>query len=211
MKAIHIGATVIITGHNKKANAQYDQIVGKKAIIKEIYSGNIALKVEGMNNVGSNYGYFYLSEQYIGFTIEEGEFEMSVVDKLKGSFKVVKIEFLDRAYEINYRMYEDGYEYHEGDVVVVKFARHGLGIAKIKQIFEGVTNQSAENGREIVCPVDMSKYTERESKATKIASLKNQMDKKVKELQGVALYELMAKNCPELQEMLDEYKHLINN
>lgn len=56
----------------------------------------------------------------------------------------------------------------------------------------------------------MTKYNEIKEKTQKISTLKGQMDKKVKELQGVALYELMAKNSPELQEMLDEYKQLIN-
>lgn len=56
----------------------------------------------------------------------------------------------------------------------------------------------------------MIKYNERKEKAQKISTLKGQMDKKVKELQGVALYELMAKDSPELKEMLDEYKQLIN-
>lgn len=56
----------------------------------------------------------------------------------------------------------------------------------------------------------MTKYNERKEKAQKISTLKGQMDKKVKELQGVALYELMAKDSPELKEMLDEYKQLIN-
>ena len=56
----------------------------------------------------------------------------------------------------------------------------------------------------------MTKYNERKEKAQKISTLKGQMDKKVKELQGVALYELMAKDSPELKEMLDKYKQLIN-
>ena len=56
----------------------------------------------------------------------------------------------------------------------------------------------------------MTKYNERKEKAQKISTLKGQMDKKVKELQGVVLYELMAKDSPELKEMLDEYKQLIN-
>jgi hypothetical protein len=54
----------------------------------------------------------------------------------------------------------------------------------------------------------MSKYTEREKKAKEIAKLKKQMDDKVKELQGVALYELMAQNSPELREMLDKFTQL---
>ena len=69
---------------------------------------------------------------------------------------------------------------------------------------------SDNSSREIICRIDMTKYNERKEKAQKISTLKGQMDKKVKELQGVALYGLMAKDSPELQEMLDEYKHLIN-
>lgn len=40
---------------------------------------------------------------------------------------------------------------------------------------------------------------------------KKEMDKKVKELQGLALYKMMAENSPELKSMLSEYEELANN
>ena len=42
----------------------------------------------------------------------------------------------------------------------------------------------------IVCPVDMSKYTERKEKAKEIAKLKKQMDDKVKELQSIPVFSI---------------------
>lgn len=53
-----------------------------------------------------------------------------------------------------------------------------------------------------------SKFLERDQKAKEIVNLKREMDKKVKELQGVALYEMMAQHSPELRDMLIQFKEL---
>lgn len=220
MREFDIGTVVIITGHNNRTNPEYDKIIGKKGIIKLFVNKNrIGLKVEGINNPISSFGYFYVPQNYIVIQNNEGEDNMSKINKYKGTYKIATIVFLDnnngRVY--NYRLYNDGVEYKEEDIVVVMSAHHGMGIARIKNIYEpdahevnGILDDN-NSDREIICRIDMTKYIERKQKAEKISNLKGQMDKKVKELQGVALYELMAQNCPELQEMLNEYKRLITN
>lgn len=45
----------------------------------------------------------------------------------------------------------------------------------------------------------------------RVSQLKKEMDKKVKELQGLALYKMMAEYSPELKTMLSEYEELTNN
>lgn len=213
------GTRVIIRDDINKYNG-YPSIRGKNAIIKDAYYHNpceveYALKVDGVTNPNSNYGYFYLPESCIYLENEtiylEKETIMSNINKYKGSFRVATISFLDNSsYEVNYRLYDDGFNYKEGDIVVAKSARHGLGIAKIKCIFDTNEELVCKENREIICPIDMTKYNEREEKAKEIAKLKEDMDKKAKELQGIALYEMMAEKSPELKEMLEKYKNLVN-
>lgn len=221
MAEFSIGMTVYIIGHNNRTNSQYNNIIGREGTIMLMFNGHIGLKVKGIKNSTSSYGYFYVQKEHIQIPNKnnnEGEFDMSKINNYKGSYKIATIIFLDsdgcRWY--NYRLYNDGVEYKEGDIVAVMSAHHGIGIARIKGIYEpdapevnSVLN-SDNSSREIICRIDMTKYNERKEKAQKISTLKGQIDKKVKELQGVALYELMAKDSPELQEMLDEYKQLIN-
>lgn len=67
------------------------------------------------------------------------------------------------------------------------------------------------NIREVVCKIDMSAFHKRIKDRQRASQLKKEMDKKVKELQGLALYKMMAKNSPELKAMLSEYEELVNN
>ena len=127
----------------------------------------------------------------------------------KGKFRIALIQFLDGSKcEIHYRVYDDGFEYKEGDLVVVSPAHHDMTIARIKKIYDSDSYFSADANREVVCPIDISKYQERNNKAEEIVKLKREMDKKVKELQGVALYEVMAQHSPELRDMLTQFKEL---
>ena len=65
-------------------------------------------------------------------------------------------------------------------------------------------------GREIVSKFDMCSYEERVAKRKQAKQLKADMNKKMKEMQELAMFEMMAKENPELKEMLDAYKELIS-
>ena len=94
-----------------------------------------------------------------------------------------------------------------GDTVVVMTGHHGMAIAEVCSIGE-MPKDSVSCGREIICKVDMTAYNDRKAKAKKMAELKVEMDAKVKALQEVALYELMAEKDPELKAMLEAFKAL---
>lgn len=95
-----------------------------------------------------------------------------------------------------------------GDQVVVMTGHHGMALAEVKSIGE-LPVDSVDCGREIICKVDMAAYVERKARAEKLASLKKEMDAKVRELQSVALYEALAEKDPTLKAMLDEFKSLL--
>ena len=52
------------------------------------------------------------------------------------------------------------------------------------------------------------KYYERKEKAEKRAELKAEMDKRVKELQASAIYEMLVEKDDSLKQMLQQYKDL---
>jgi hypothetical protein len=54
----------------------------------------------------------------------------------------------------------------------------------------------------------MKAFCDRQEKRKAMAQLKKDMDKKVKELQETALYEMLAEKDPALAAMLAEYKQL---
>lgn len=124
------------------------------------------------------------------------------------NYRVAGIKFVhgyntDQTYP--YALYDE--DIIIGDTVVVMTGHHGMAIAEVRSIGE-MPKDSVTCGREIICKVDMTAYIDRKAKAKKMAELKVEMDAKVKALQEVALYELMAEKDPELKAMLEAFKAL---
>jgi hypothetical protein len=135
---------------------------------------------------------------------------------LMGHYQVYKIKFIEGTNvnrEYHYACYDDSICID--DYVVVKSANHGFGIARVVDMVVGdqVTQTMRDycnEGREIVSRFDMCSYEERVAKRKQAKQLKADMNKKMKEMQELAMFEMMAKENPELKEMLDAYKELIS-
>ena len=129
---------------------------------------------------------------------------------ITGDFKVAKIKFLNGtniSTEYEYAMFDD---YEVGDTVVVASAHHGLGIAKISAIIPREQAVTKVFEREIVSKVDMETYETRKKNRNRLQELKRQMDKRVNDLNQLALFEMLATKDNELCKMLVEYKNLMN-
>ncbi len=122
-------------------------------------------------------------------------------------YKSVGIKFLEGTNTEREYIYACYDEVHEGDYVVVKSGHHGWGLARITQVFD--SEVPVECNREIICKFDPSAHFVRIEKVKRLAEIKRDMDAKVKELQHLAIYEALAKNNPEMKELLDEFKSLI--
>lgn len=98
------------------------------------------------------------------------------------------------------------------DAVLVDTA-NGYSVAVVNEIY---TKDSYEEigcslpTREVICKIDFTAFDERKEKRAKASKLKKEMGAKVKALQEIAVFELLAEKSPELKEMLDEYKNLVD-
>lgn len=135
---------------------------------------------------------------------------------LMGNYsKICTIKFIEGTNtnrEYYYACYDDNIGLD--DYVVVKSANHGFGLAKVVDVIgDADINQMMRDycneGREIISKFDMKTYEDRVEKRKKAKQLKADMNKKMKEMQELAMFEMMAKENPELKEMLDAYKELI--
>lgn len=130
-----------------------------------------------------------------------------------GNYKRAGIKFMSR--DTSYRNCDIEYQYalydeniKAGDTVVVKTAHHGFALATVTTVSDEGLNL-IENGREIVTKVDFTAYTERHNRIERMTAIKAQMDKKVKELQNYAVYEMLAEKDENLKALLAEYKDLL--
>lgn len=134
---------------------------------------------------------------------------------MMGNYTVCTIKFIEGTNterEYHYALYDDNICC--GDYVVVKSANHGLGLAQINDIIpDGCVTQAMRDycnaGREVIAAFDMNAYNNRVEKRKKAKQLKTEMNKKMKEMQELAMFEMMAEKNPELADMLAAYKELI--
>ena len=191
-----------------------NKYAGETGVIEKEFLANsystdkkVGVRLDKHVNGTSKYGLFWFDADKIE-TIEKYESEETTT-MLKG-FRTAYISFLEgtnteRTYA--YALY--GSEIVEGDIVVVQSGHHGLGIAKVVGISpEGTNLDAVQCGREVIAKVDFSAFNARKEKAARLNELKNEMDHKVKELQNLAIYEMLADKDPALREMLDEFKSL---
>ena len=135
----------------------------------------------------------------------KGDNEMIV-----GNYRVAMVKFVqgtNTTKEYAFALFE---EYLEVDDYVLCDTAHGYSVGKIVKIINKDEYEGAEVTKEIICFVDFSDFEQRKENREKAKKLKTEMDKKMKEMQEFALYEMMAEKNPELKEMFEQYKILIN-
>lgn len=184
---------------------KYDnRFEGKKAIIENTSCGgtSVGVKIEGHYNIKSKTGLYWFDANEVE-KIEKGDKFMMFED-----FVVVGVKFLDGT-NTDKEYFYALFEYADiGDLVVVNTGHHGIALARVSSI--GVGDKSeVKYGREVIARVDETAHKDRVARRNEIARLKAEMDKKVKELQEVAIYEMLAEKDPALASMLSDFKALV--
>lgn len=138
----------------------------------------------------------------------KGNDDMSV----SGNYEVVLVKFVQGTNTTkNYAFALFDNTVVPEDTVLVDTA-NGYGVAVVKEIHDKNDYESLGCSlptREVICKIDFTAFDERKEKRAKAIKLKNDMDKMVKSLQELAVFELLAEKSPELKEMLTEYKTLL--
>ena len=128
---------------------------------------------------------------------------------LIGNYNVAMVKFLqgtNTAKGYAFALFDD--EVKVDDCVLCDTA-NGYGVAKIIEIIPKSEYEGTKVTKEIICKVDFTEFENRKENRTKALKLKSEMDKKIKEMQELAVFEMMAEKNPELKEMLEMYKGLM--
>jgi hypothetical protein len=195
-----LNAKVKITG--EKYGKKYIGMIG---VIENTSCGNTAygVRIAEYENPKSSVGLFWFAESEVEFIEREDDVMLSQNE----NFMVAGVRFLDGSNKDKEYFYALFDEYDVGDLVVVQTGHHGLALAEISSL--GWTDKErVKCSREIITRVSMDAFYSRQEKRKALAQLKKDMDKKVKELQETALYELLAEKDPALAMMLADYKKL---
>ena len=176
------------------------------------YNKTLGIRIDNSTNSDVPSGLFWLKPyevEFIDNCEENVKYESEETTTMLKGFKVAGISFLEDSNTemiYAYALYDDNIEVN--DIVVVQSGHHGIGIARVVRIDGEDAAGLVQDDREVIAKVDFTAFNERKEKAAKMEKLKKEMDRKVKELQSFAIYEMLAEKDPSLKEMLDEFKSL---
>lgn len=202
---IALGTRVRITRKCRKY-LRFD-LIGKVGIIRSNYGANLAIEFDDVKNPKSGYGYFYFNKSLITpveDNMEENDMAINTTN-ITGYTQAIRVKFIDDSSPCScvYASFEP--ELKVGDLVVVKPANHKIALARVDEILEGTDYETA---REVVSKVYTDDYNERVKVRTQVAELKAKMQERARQLQDIALYQMLAKDDPAMQALLDEYQAL---
>lgn len=129
--------------------------------------------------------------------------------KFIGNYKVALVQFLQGTNTVKgyaFALFDDDIGVND---TVLCDTSNGYGVAKVTDIIPNKEYNGVAPTKEIICKVDFSAFEQRQTNRKQAQELQKEMDKKVQEIQELALYEMMAAKDPELKEMLEHYKQLL--
>lgn len=181
-------------------------LIGECGTVRDINGSNIRVKLDNMRNPNSSYGAFYFAPGELEIIDKQMEVK-TMQNGITNYLNIAKIKFINNSDgSTTYECANFDPELKAGDICVVKSARHGFGIAKVEEIVE---QNDIVTQREIVAKVNVDAYNQRVANRAKAAELKVKMQDRVKQLQDIALYKMMAENDSTMSELLKEYQDTI--
>ena len=128
---------------------------------------------------------------------------------LVGNYRVAMVKFVQGTNTVKgyaFALFDNNIEV--GDLVLCDTS-NGYGVAKVEEIISKTDYEGTTVTKEIICKVDFTDFNNRKENRAKAVKIKAEMDKKIKEMQELTLFEMMAEKSPELKEMLEAYKGLL--
>lgn len=181
-------------------------LVNKIGTVRTVHQSNIAVVFDDVKNENSSYGYFYFLDSQLEKITDEN-MEENNMSNITNYLNIAKVKFIDNPNSCTYEYANFDPELKVGDLCVVKPAHHDMTLAKIVEI---VDCNDIKVQREIIAKVDTSAYDNRVKVRKQAAELKNKMQERAKQLQDIALYQMLAKDDPAMMELLNEYQTLAN-
>lgn len=205
-RKFEVGDRVVITAHNHYK----ENILNAVGTIESTFRlserhTQYGIKLDNYSNSKSSKGLYWF-ETY-SFKLEN-EYEREEIPMFK-NYTTVEVAFPGNPTTYSHACYDP--EIKEGDLVVVNTGHHGFALANVVSIPDEEQKREVQFGREVICRVDTSKFNARVEARKRASELKREMEKRMREAQEIALYEMLAEKDPTLKGMLDEYKAILES
>ena len=204
------GTRVLVTKCFSSKKSDYTGRVG--TVRRNAYAayGKILVDLDGIHNPYGATGSFYFKPYELAVVTIEEILDNDILEdnKMEKIINYVNLAKVRRASEQgNYTCTCANFDptLKAGDFCVVKMTNNDMYVAVVDEIIE---KTDAEVTREIVAKVDTEAYDRRVAARKEAAELKAQMEARAKQLQDIALYQMLAKDDSEMQELLNRFQNL---
>lgn len=143
---------------------------------------------------------FDIIDEFVNENMEEKN-----MNEITNYLNLARVSYVNESDKCWYQYANFEPDLEAGDLCVVNTEKDQLKVAKVIEI---VDQQDLVMTREVVAKVYTDGYNTRVECRTKAAELKSKMEARAKQLQDIALYQMLAKDDPDMAALLQEYQGL---
>ena len=183
-------------------------LIGYIGTVVDDRYGNVPVRLDGVTNTRSSYGYFYFDHrelEEVKSNNNDNKKENKNMTKITNYLNVAKVHFIGHPRACTESIANFDPDLAVNDLCVVSDNGHYI-LATVVDICEAI---GEEMMAEIVSKVYTTAYDNRVTARKAAAELKAKMEARAKKLQDIALYQMLAKDDPEMAELLKNYQDII--
>lgn len=207
--AFGVGTRVRVASQRNKYPTE--KLVGLCGVVCIDTGTNVAVLFDNVRNHRSAYGYFYFSPADLlavdEYTVESKEDENMVKSRITNYLNVVQVEYADRDKDgvYQYANFDAGLNVGDYCVVMTEY-----GIFRVARVMKVLDQTDIECYREVVTKLFTDEYDARVKLRAKAAEVKAKMEARARQLQDIALYQMLAKDDPDMAALFSEYQNLVH-
>lgn len=170
------------------------------------YGGSIGVTMDDIKNPRSKYGYFYFGKGELEpVNVPNNKMEEKNMTKITNHLNVAYVTLCDgRDRPTVYGCANFDESLTDGYLCVF----NSYGVYRLGRVIEIKENDGTACFHEIVARVDTLDYDNRITTRKAAEELKTKMEARAKQLQDIALYQMLAKDDPDMAALLQEYQSL---
>ena len=202
----YVGERVKVTYQRNYLKFNLLDMVGT---VQTAYGNSFAVLLDDVTNPNSAYGYFYLKcneltavNEHDNENVEEKNMKAAITNYLN----IAKVKLVAGVNDHVYQCANFICDLGVGDLCVVNTDDNAFVVAEVVEV---VDRQDIEMRREVIDKINTKDYNFRVECRAKAAELKSKMEARAKQLQDVALYQMLAENDPDMAKLLQEYRCLV--
>lgn len=207
-----IGARVKVVRQRKYPS---EKLIGLVGTVRTDSGTNVSVIFDDIRNPRSSYGCYYFKSIELELVEENNNTNMEDenMNNITNYLNTVKIKPINEP-NVSYNYANFDADLSVGNLCVVtgltdvrraSTALRGLSVAEVISI-ENYTDIKVDG--EIVCKIDTTDYNNRVKCRIRAAELKTKMQERAKQLQDIALYQMLAKEDSSMMELLNEFQSL---